>query len=395
MPESLTFQRDKVLVLIPLYNHGATVRRVAEGVLAQKLPLLVVDDGSNDGGAENLAGLDLTVIRHERNQGKGAAILTGLAYARQKGMQHLLTIDADGQHDPVDIPNLLKVQAQDPYAIVVGKRDFDAANVPGSSRFGRRFSNFWLRLQTGIRLGDVQSGFRCYPVSVLERLNLRQNRYAFEVEVLVKAAWGGVPLRDAPVSVYYPPNGERISHFHLWRDNLRLTLLNSHLTLRALLPWPHKPIIASEKATQPVSLMHPLRSLRLLLAEHSSPLQLAMATALGVLLGTLPLIACHTLAILAACSFFRLNRVAAVAASQLCMPPIVPALGIELGYWLRHGEFLTEISLRTLGYQFLERLWEYLLGSTLLAPPLALLVGALVFVLASTLRQRTTEESLG
>ncbi|PNU20632.1 DUF2062 domain-containing protein [Geothermobacter hydrogeniphilus] len=394
MSETLLFSRDGVLVLIPLYNHGATVRRVAQGVLALGLPLVVVDDGSSDGGADALTGLDLTLLRHKENRGKGAAILTGLAHAAAQGMSHLLTIDADGQHDPADIEALLAVQVQDPGSIVVGKRDFTAAAVPGGSRFGRQFSNFWLQLQTGIRLGDVQSGFRCYPVAVLERLKLRQSRYAFEVEVLVKAAWGGVALRDAPISVYYPPGDERISHFDLWRDNLRLTLLNSHLTLRSLLPWPHRPLFKAEAEQPGVSILRPLRSLRLLLAEHSTPLQLALAAALGVLLGALPLIACHTIAILAACSFLRLNRVAAVAASQLCMPPIVPALCIEVGYFLRHGEFLTEISLRTLGYQFLERLWEYLLGSLLLAPLLALVVGGLVFLLAGALR-RTAEESLG
>jgi len=388
------FRPGQLLVLIPLYNHGATVRQVAESVLAEGFPLLVVDDGSSDAGAERLTGLPLTLLRHQQNRGKGAAILTGLHYAVEQGMSHLLTIDADGQHDPADIGELLRVQAEEPRAIVVGKRDFNSDSIPGGSRFGRQFSNFWLRLQTGCKLGDVQSGFRCYPVAVLQRLKLRQSRYAFEVEVLVKAAWGGVTLRDAPISVYYPPGDERISHFDLWRDNLRLTLLNSHLTMRSLLPWPHRPLFEPEGEESKISIFSPLRSLRQLLAEHSTPLQLAGAAAVGMVLGTLPLIACHTTAILAACSFLRLNKVAAVATSQLCMPPLVPALCIESGYFMRHGEFLTEISLRTLGYQALERLWEWLLGSLLLAPLFGLLVAALVYLLASSLR-KTAEESVG
>lgn len=388
------FSREKLLVLIPLYNHAGKVRQVAEGVLAQNYRLLVVDDGSSDGGAESLAGLPLTLLRHERNRGKGAAILTGLAYAVEQGMSHLLTIDADGQHDPADIERLLRMQASDPGAIVVGKRDFSSDNIPAASRFGRQFSNFWLRLQSGCKLGDVQSGLRCYPVAVLQRLKLRQSGYAFEVEVLVKAAWGGIALRDAEVSVYYPPADERISHFDLWRDNLRLTRLNSHLTMRSLLPWPHRPLFAPQDAETRVSLFRPLRSLRQLLATQCTPLQLAAAAAVGMVLGTFPLIASHTLAILATCSFLRLNKVTAVAVSQLCMPPLVPALCIEVGYFMRHGAFLTEISLRTLGYQALERLWEWLLGALILAPVFALLVGGLVYLLASGLH-KTAEESLG
>ncbi len=393
MADAPHFSRADVLVMIPLYNHGGTVRQVAEGVLAQGFDLLVVDDGSDDGGAKNLAGLPLILVRHECNRGKGAAILTGLARAEAMGKTHLLTIDADGQHDPNDIASILKVQEQDPQAIVVGKRDFQPIFVPWGSRFGRQFSNFWLRVQTGCRLGDVQSGFRSYPVAVLRQLRLRQSGYAFEVEVLVKAAWGGVPLRDAPISVYYPPGHQRISHFDLWRDNLRLTLLNSHLTMRSFLPWPHRKLVGGN-STDRVSIFNPLRSLRVLLAEHSTPIQLGMAAAVGVFLGTLPLIACHTIAILAVCSFLRLNKVAAVATSQLCMPPLVPALCVETGYLLRHGEFLTEISLQTLGYQALERLWEWLLGSLILAPILALVIGGLVYLMAIGLRWNA-EEGLG
>jgi uncharacterized protein (DUF2062 family) len=125
-----------------------------------------------------------------------------------------------------------------------------------------------------------------------------------------------------------------------------------------------------------------MRSLRTLLRENTSPTQLALAAAVGVFLGTLPLIACHTLVIILTATYFRLNKVAALASSQLCMPPVVPALCIETGYFLRHGRFLTEISLETLGYQALERLYEWLLGSLVLAPLLALLIGGMTLLMA-------------
>jgi uncharacterized protein (DUF2062 family) len=380
-------ERLKLLILIPLYNHGATLRSVVERALAVHPDVLVVDDGSSDHGADTLAGLPVTVLRHRVNRGKGAAILTGAAEARRRGMTHIATLDADGQHDPADLPRLMAVAAQEPLAVVVGKRDFDRAPVPGGSRFGRSFSNFWLRLQTGQSLGDTQSGFRIYPLAVLERLKLGEKGFSFEIEVLVKSAWAGVPLREAGVSVHYPPPGERVSHFHRFRDNLRLTLLNTHLTMRSVLPWPHRKIVAAPTTGETVSVLRPIRSLRTLLTENTSPARLAAAGALGVFLGTLPLIAFHTIAILFAAGFLRLNKVAAVSASQVCMPPLVPALCIEAGYFMRHREFLTEISLRTLGYQGLERLWEWLLGSLLLAPLLALVVGAVIYVMALMLRR--------
>ncbi|MFA5514733.1 MAG: DUF2062 domain-containing protein [Desulfuromonadales bacterium] len=376
-----------VLIVIPLYNHAASVRAVAEACLAVHPDVLVVDDGSSDGGADHVADLPVRIVRHPGNRGKGAAIMTAAAEARRLGMSHIVTIDADGQHDAADFPAFRVAIEEHPQAIVVGCRDFATANVPGSSRFGRRFSNFWLRLQTGKSLGDTQSGFRAYPLRVLERLPLGQQHYSFEVEVLVKAAWAGVELRDVPISVYYPPADERVSHFGAFRDNLRLTLLNTHLTMRSILPWPHRKIVADGDGGAKVSVLHPLRSIRVLLTENSSPAQLAAAGALGVFLGALPLLALHTIAILFAAGFLRLNKVAAVSASQLCMPPLVPALCIETGYFMRKGEFLTEFNLQTLGHQGLERLWEWLLGSLLLAPLLALLVGALVYGSARGVRE--------
>ncbi len=222
---------------------------------------------------------------------------------------------------------------------------------------------------------------------VLEKLSLNEKRFSFEIEVLVKGAWAGASLREAEISVHYPPQGERISHFHRLRDNLRLSLLNTHLTMRSVLPWPHRKIIIENGKKEAISVLRPIRSLRTLLTENTTPGQLAAAGALGVFLGAVPLIAFHTLAVLFAAGFLRLNKVAAVSASQLCMPPIFPARCIEAGYFMRHGEFLTEISLRTLGYQGLERLYEWFLGSLVVGPILAVTVGLFIYLLALMVRK--------
>jgi uncharacterized protein (DUF2062 family) len=388
-----------IFVVVPVYNHATSLRRVVQGVLQQHARVLVVDDGSSDGAAESLAGLPVALVRHEENRGKGAALLTAAHWGLAQGYSHMVCLDADGQHDPAELPKFFAEIAAHPQALIVGHRDFAQASIPAASRFGRKFSNFWLRLQTGSRLKDVQSGFRAYPLLVFAGLNFWTRRYNFEVEVLVRSAWAGLDLRDVDISVYYPPTDERVSHFRGFMDNWRLTLLNTHLTLRSIVPWPHPKLIElkslKETSGGSVSALHPLRSLRQLLREHSSPRKLSASAALGVLLGTLPLLFCHTLAILFACSFFRLNKPAAVSSSQLCMPPLVPALCIELGYFMRQGEWLTEFSLQTLGYQALQRLYEWFLGSLVLAPLLAALVGGLTLMLTLLIKKKDAAVARG
>ena len=371
----------KIVIVIPVYNNVRSLREVVLRALKVHDAVMVVDDGSTDGGIDTLEGLDVHVQQHPTNRGKGAAILTAAKVARRLGMTHMVTIDADGQHDPADFKQFVPLVKRAPHAVVVGKRDFCTVDVPGLSRFGRQFSNFWFRLQTGQAIGDTQSGFRCYPLAVLEKLKLREKRYAFEVEVLVKAAWAGIKLREVNIAVFYPPQRERISHFRLFRDNFQLSLLNTRLTLRSILPLPHRQILEENDFANKITILHPVRSLKKLLSENASAGQLAAAGALGVFLGALPLIACHTIAILFAAGFFRLNKIAALSTSQLCMPPLVPAICIELGYFLRHGTFLTEVSIKTLGYQGLERCYEWLIGSLLLAPMLALCVGGIIYVM--------------
>jgi uncharacterized protein (DUF2062 family) len=276
---------------------------------------------------------------------------------------------------------------EDPLAIGVGKRRFSGRNVPFSSRFGRVFSNFWLRVQTGCSLKDTQSGFRAYPIALFDLLKLYDRHYSFEIEVLVKAAWAGIALREADISVYYPDREKRISHFHPFMDNLRLTVLNTKLTVRALLPMPHRRFTV--KAGEPimVSIFHPVRSLKTLIRWDVSPEKLALSCGLGVFLGTLPLIACQAIVTLAAANYLRLNKYAALVVSQISNIPIVPAMCIEAGYFIRHGRFLTEISMKTLGYQCLERMLEWIIGALVLGPFMGLVAAGIVYTTALILKK--------
>lgn len=372
------------LIVIPLYNHGSTLRDVTLRCLKYG-EVLVVDDGSTDGGLESVRDLDVTVLRHDENSGKGQAVLTATQAALKMGKTHIITIDADGQHFPEDIPEFLKTAELHPRSILVGSRDFTGENVPGSSKFGRKFSNFWLRVQTGCRLDDVQSGFRVYPLEIFSVIRTYEKRYAFEVEILVKSAWAGYELHDVPIRVYYPPHEKRISHFNVLQDNIRISLLNTRLTARSFVPLPHRRYECDEEGK--ITPIHPLRSLRILLSHDETPFKLAVAGALGMLLGTLPLIAMHSIAIILVCGFFRLSKITGLAVSQLCMPPFVPALCIEAGYFMRHGHFLTEISLRTLGYEALQRFYEWVLGSLLLGPVFALATGLTIYIMAFIIKR--------
>lgn len=378
----------RVAVVIPHYNHPATLPAIVSGALEYCRQVIIVDDGSNETAATVLEKIDerARLIRHQVNLGKGAAILSGLQEAREQGISHIITIDADGQHFPDDIPLFLDTIEQDPEAIVVGCRKFDPNQVPFSSRFGRRFSNFWFRVQTGTKVDDTQSGFRAYPAALLESLECGEARYAFENEILVRAAWAGITIREIPVRVHYPERTRHISHFHRFWDNFRLSRLNTRLTIRSLLPWPHDQLGNRVTPAEKVSLLHPVRAIRLLLKENASPPRLAVSVALGAGIGSLPLIGVQTMLVLILSSFFRLNKVAALGATNIGIPPMIPAICIETGYFLRHGRFLTEISLETLGYQAPARLWEWILGSLLVAPIAALLLGGITLVMALVIK---------
>lgn len=228
-------------IVIPAYNHGTKVRGVVEKCLQLQLPVIVVDDGSTDSTPTVLASLPgATVIRHEKNQGKGASLLSGFA-AAFPFVDWAITIDADGQHNPEDILPLLSLVRELPKGerpLVIGRRTgMEHGSVPWTSRWGRRFANFWVWISCGRWLSDAQSGFRVYPLPEAMRLGTRARRYQFEVEVLVRAVWCGIRIVEAPVRVLYGPREERISHFRPWIDFWRNTQTFTRLiATRILIP---------------------------------------------------------------------------------------------------------------------------------------------------------------
>ena len=381
----------RVLLAIPTFNNSETLRDVVQRAVGTGLPVLVVNDGSTDGGPEVLEGLPVDRIDFPENRGKGAAIVAAGQWAEAGGFTHVITLDADGQHDPADVPRFEQRIRQRPRAIIIGKRDMSGAHVPGSSRFGRRFSNFWLKIACGMSHPDSQSGFRAYPVAILRQVSCSGQRYDFEIEILVRSVWAGAALDAVDISVHYDEQTRRASHFAPWRDNARISWLYARLVTRNLTPWPHKVLIEDPaNGTARLSLKRPRQSLLILLRERTSPREMAAASMLGIVLGTLPLIACHSVVIIFCATRLRLNRLVALNVSHLCAPPFVPALAIETGFLVRNGRWLTEFNLQTLGYEIHQRLLDYLIGSVIVGPILGLAVAAVVFSLAWLYRRTMT-----
>ena len=231
--------------VIPVYNHPRTIRQVASDAAATGCRVWVVDDGSTDETPRALEGLEgVTVIRHEVNRGKGAALRTGMQAAADAGLRWVVTVDADGQHLVSEAVRLLRLVAQAPErpAIVLGCRQgMLAGKVPWTSRWGRRWSSFWVWMAGGSWVSDSQSGFRLYPVPETLQLPARCARFQFEMEVLVDAHRAGIPILSAEVSVEYAPPGGRVSHLDPWTDFWRNTRMILRLMLKRLLPRPALP----------------------------------------------------------------------------------------------------------------------------------------------------------
>ena len=214
----------RCVIIIPVYNHEKWVRHTVERAAQTGFPVIVIDDGSTDSTPRVLASISgITVRRHEKNQGKGASLLTGFGVAIATA-DWAITLDADGQHDPAEVFSMLQAIPEGQRPFIIGKRKgMEHENVPWTSRWGRKFSNFWVWASCGKWFSDSQSGFRVYPLPETLNLGAKAKRYQFEVEILVLAMWRGIPTIEVPVKAIYDPAIERVSHFRPWVDFWRNT----------------------------------------------------------------------------------------------------------------------------------------------------------------------------
>ena len=211
----------KTIGLIPAYEAQDTVAAVVRGVHRFLEHVIVIDDGSSDATSAAARETGAELVRFERNRGKGAALRVGFSRALEKGAAAAITIDADGQHDPAEIPRLLAHWKETEAGIVIGSRARAYDGMTRARRFGNRFSNRAVSFFAGALIEDAQSGLRLYDGRLLRQVPLRGTRYELESEILVKAVRAGFAVRCVHVGVH-EVDGTATSHFRPVRDTARI-----------------------------------------------------------------------------------------------------------------------------------------------------------------------------
>jgi glycosyltransferase involved in cell wall biosynthesis len=231
-----SFKKD-TCIIIPTYNNEQSIGQIVERTLQFPYTVIVINDGCTDGTAKILQQFDgnIILINKLKNRGKGNALKSGLQKAHELGFRYAITLDADGQHYPEDIPHFLTEAQAHPDSLIVGSRILQNKNMSKNSTFANRFSNFWFYIQTGRYLPDTQTGYRLYPLKKMKCLRLLTAKYEAELELLVFSSWHGIKLRPIPIRVYYPPCEERVSHFRPFTDFVRISVLNTFLCIAALI----------------------------------------------------------------------------------------------------------------------------------------------------------------
>jgi glycosyltransferase involved in cell wall biosynthesis len=341
--------------------------------------VIVVDDGSTDATAQILASIaGITVLRHPKNKGKGYALRTGFKYALNNGFKYAITMDGDGQHYPSDIPHFATAITKTYGALIIGSRKLRQKNMPGKNTFANKFSNFWVWVETGKRLGDTQSGFRAYPLDVCARVKYFTRRYDFELEILVRSVWKKVSIVPIPIRIYYAPDEERVSHFKPVRDFLRISLLNIFLVVAAFL-W-FRPF-AFIRSLSKENIKKWFREYILQSSENNRKITLSVM--LGVFMGIIPAWGYQMLAAFSLAHLFKLNKAITVVASNISIPPMIPFIlfgSFAAGAWVLNRPLT--LSLHTVSFEAIGRdLLQYIVGCFVLAGLGALVIGAVTGLL--------------
>jgi glycosyltransferase involved in cell wall biosynthesis len=319
----------RIAVIIPAYNNEMTVVDVVEATRCFIPDIIVVNDGSTDSTGLSLSSIaNIECISIPSNKGKGNALRQGFAKALARGFTHAITIDADGQHVADDIPLFISKIMEEPEALWIGNRSipYGDQKQPSRSRFGARFGSFWYKFHTDLQINDTQCGFRAYPLKSIIDLNCKAERYAYEIDVLIKAAWNRIPVREIPIHLFYLPQDQAVSHFRPVLDFLRISVVNSKAALiRVFLPWRFLNV-------QGATAFEKIKNLFIMeLTAHHSPGHASAALALGTFMGILPIHGLQVICSLGLAFAFRLNRALTFLGVSISSAPILP-FWLGLGY---------------------------------------------------------------
>ncbi|MCD4759122.1 MAG: glycosyltransferase family 2 protein [Arcobacteraceae bacterium] len=222
--------KQDTIVVVPTFNNPKTIKNVVDDILDNNYNVIVVDDGSISKVVDILNEekyKSIHIETHPHNIGKGQAILTGANKAKQLGYKNIVSMDGDGQHLASEVIKLIEKNTL-VNQIIIGSRNFNIDNIPKKSKIGRAFHNFWIRLNSGYDIEDSLSGFRLYPVSIID-LGTTKVGFSFEIEVIVKHIWKHKHITQTIIECFYPKPEDRVSHFDNYRDTTRFILL--HLKL--------------------------------------------------------------------------------------------------------------------------------------------------------------------
>ncbi|HXB28777.1 MAG TPA: DUF2062 domain-containing protein [Puia sp.] len=376
------FERLKVCILVPTYNNAKTLENLLHDLKVFDAYIIVVNDGSTD-DTENilLRFAEIHSISYSPNRGKGYALRKGFRVAVEQGFDYAISIDSDGQHFAKDVPAFLRALENNPGSLIIGARNMDQHSVPAKSSFGHKFSNFWFRVETGIELPDTQSGFRLYPVARLQSMSFITRRFEFEIEVIVRAAWKGIPVISVPVSVYYASPEERISHFRPFIDFTRISILNTFLVFisfiyikprdllrRLFLKGKWKEVLVDE-----------------IFDPSQSDVKKSVSVGFGIFMGILPIWGFQLVVAIFIAVLLRLNKGLVILFANISIPPMIPIIiytSYQFGtFWMPGSaqpvSLTKSLSLSAIRYNFK----QYLAGSISLAVIAGLVSGLISFVL--------------
>jgi glycosyltransferase involved in cell wall biosynthesis len=383
------FDALKACVIIPTYNNAATLGKLIEDVSAYTKHIIVVNDGSTDNTLEILQNYPaVQLVTYPNNVGKGWALRKAFKYAVEKGYAYAITIDSDGQHFAKDLPVFITALEAYPNAIIIGARNMDQSTVPGGSSFGNKFSNFWFKVETGITSPDTQSGYRLYPLLPLQKMRFTTFKYEFEIEVLVKAAWKGIDVISVPVTVYYAPKEERVSHFRPFKDFFRISVLNTVLVLISLLYIKPRDILLTLFSRKK---MNKLLDEHLFNPHHSAQLK-AMSVAFGIFMGIVPIWGFQLAVAIFLAIVFKLNKPLVIVAANISIPPMIPLI-IFLSYktgalWLGDAAMEIDFSNALTLSSIKQNLIQYVIGSITLAIVAAIVFGLLTFIFLKLIEKK-------
>lgn len=378
-------------IVVPTYNNAPFLPDFLEELTALTSNVVVVNDGSTDETASLLGPYEsrIHVVHQPKNRGKGLALRRGFKVAREKGYDYAITIDSDGQHLLSDLPQFLDLIEAEPGTMIVGARNMDQKGVPGKSSFGNRFSNFWYYVETFIKLPDTQSGYRLYPLEHISQMKFHTRKYEFEIEVLVRLAWRGVPVKAVPISVIYHQDGQRITHFRPFKDFSRISVLNTALVLIAFFYIHPRDFIRALNWTNVKAFFE-----RNLFNTGASNAQLAKEIGFGFFMGIVPIWGYQMLTAVFLSHLMRMNKVVVLLAANISLPPVMPFIiygSYLLGGWVidtteKPLTFDSELDLATLSGHFL----QYVVGAVMLAVA-AGIVGSLLFYILFTLFRKNPQ----